>query len=107
MVGKEDRERGGSRRLEYDLGCVGKEHRRGIIHLQGIILFLAGLLLETRARVLFLRSPLYLPRLLLLYSAAGKIVAWNSQHHCLAVVRTDKQTERQTKIQKRFEQRVW
>lgn len=26
-----------------DAGCVGKEQRRGIIHLQGIILFLAGL----------------------------------------------------------------
>lgn len=50
------------REREKDLGCVGKEHRRGIIHLQGIILFLAGLLAETRARASLspISSP-YLP----------------------------------------------
>lgn len=45
-----------------DPDCVGKEHRRDIIHLQGIILLLAGSQ-KARARtlcILFLFSPLYL-----------------------------------------------
>lgn len=80
------------------LGCVGKEHRRGIIHLQGIILFLVGLP-EVRASTLSPISP-HLPatpprapaRSTPLYSAAGKIVARNSRSHCLPAKRADPET---------------
>lgn len=74
-----------------DPDCVGKEHRQDIIHLQGIILLLAGSQ-KARARaralyILFLSFPLastLLPPFLLLYSAGGKIAVRNRRYHCSA-----------------------
>lgn len=63
-IGGKDSEGGGGQ--DDDPDCVGKEHRRDIIHLQGIILLLAGsqkARVRARARcVFFLFSfSLYLP----------------------------------------------
>lgn len=41
-IGGKDCERGGDQPGNDDPDCVGKEHRQDIIHLQGIILLLAG-----------------------------------------------------------------
>lgn len=91
------RGRGAVRQDDDPGGCVGKEHRRDIIHLQGIILLLADSG-KVRARVhppvrvtlssvrLYLASTSPLPRPFL-YSAAGKIAARNSRYHCSRAAR--------------------
>lgn len=91
-IGWKDCVRGEAASQDDDPDCVGKEHRRDIIHLQGIILLLAGsqkARVRARAHVMYsfysLFPFIFLPLLLLLlYSAAGKIAARNRRYHCSA-----------------------
>lgn len=96
-IGGKDCERGGDQPGDDDPDCVGKEHRQDIIHLQGIILLLAGscrrcaraLTLCTFSLFPFIFLPLFLHLLLILllfllflYLAAGKIAVRNRCYHC-------------------------